>query len=563
MKVEPTKAQRRIRDTQSLGLLVEAPAGCGKSEALALRVQGLLRRGAAPGARRILVATFSNRARDNIKERLRTYLTPAELREKATVVNFHGLSARLYRAHAGAIGLDPEWTMPENDWVKEQAQRMNLKFGQISAIENVFQGIKQEAIDDEEVLRRVREAGNPDALEIEVDRQSERQLTYDDLPRLAELILESEEVADLYRNHFAAVLVDEFQDLTPQQLRIVNRIGYGRTTYAGDLAQGIYGFTGAKPEKVLAKIKAEVDDVVVELSESHRSTPAVLAAVNALTPLTLGTPLICAAPATWPSGGLAAEVHHETDVKEAAWVVKLAKAILSNAPNHRLGVISRTGPRRNEVDAAFAAQADLEFHRWDDGVLDTDTARRVKTLLASLDGADVIAAKDPIEFLRDYSNFASIQDPADRKALADALSWLLELLLDGASPAEIAKRVRVGDNSTLLTKPGVHLLSGHVGKGQQFDWVVVIGTEQDTVPFFAAKSEDELREEARVFSVMISRARHGVVLTHAAQVTAGTGRIMQREPSQFFTKRLRTTLTDRAGLIAWIKAADWSAIAAR
>ncbi|MDU3273348.1 MAG: UvrD-helicase domain-containing protein, partial [Cutibacterium sp.] len=40
-------------------------------------------------------------------------------------------------------------------------------------------------------------------------------------------------VADLYREHFGALIVDEFQDLTPQQLRIVNRIGYRRTTYAG------------------------------------------------------------------------------------------------------------------------------------------------------------------------------------------------------------------------------------------------------------------------------------------------------------------------------------------
>src|SRR5690606_662095 len=99
-----------------LGMLVTAPAGCGKSEALALRVQGMIRRGVAVGARRILVATFSNRAKDNIRERLRAYLAPTEMRDKVTVVNFHGLSARIYKSHAGSIGLDPEWTLPENNW---------------------------------------------------------------------------------------------------------------------------------------------------------------------------------------------------------------------------------------------------------------------------------------------------------------------------------------------------------------------------------------------------------------------------------------------------------------
>jgi DNA helicase-2/ATP-dependent DNA helicase PcrA len=562
VKVEPTAAQIEIRDSEDLGMLVVAPAGCGKSEALALRVQGMLRRGVAPGAQRILVATFSNRAKDNIRERLRAYLTPAELRDKVTLINFHGLSSRLYKAHAGAIGLDPEWTLPENDWVKEQGQRAGLNFGQNAAVDKLLQRIKQEPVDDAEVLRLVEENGNRDAIDIEQLRVKEKQLTYDDLPRMAELILESDEVAELYRAHFAAVVVDEFQDLTPQQLRIISRIGTGRTTYAGDLAQGIYGFTGAKPEEVYAKITGEVGQVF-ELTESHRSSPAVLDAVNALTPLTLGRPLTCAAPDTWPSGGVAAKVAHQTAEAEATWIVSLAKAILSRAPGQRVGVISRITSRRRFADAAFAAETELEVHRWDDGVLDTETARRVKAILASVDVSSVLDASDSIEFLRNFGQFHEVQDPSDRLALADALSWVLELLTQGLTATQISKRIRVGDNSTLLTRPGVHLLSGHAGKGQQFDWVVVIGVEEGNVPFFEAKTPEALIEEARVLSVMMSRARHGVVLTYAREVPALSGRVFTKDPSQFLTKELRAQLTDAAGLIAWFDAADWNAVAAR
>ncbi|HEX4402807.1 MAG TPA: ATP-dependent helicase [Galbitalea sp.] len=562
MTVEPTAAQLQIRNSSASGLLVVAPAGCGKSEALALRVQGMLRRGVAPGAQRILVATFSNRAKDNIRERLRTYLTPAELRDKVTVINFHGLSARLYKSHAGAIGLDPEWTLPENDWVREQCQRMGLQWGQISAVERPLQRIKQAAVDDAEVMRALEVVGNTDAIGVEQLRVASQQLTYDDLPRLAELILEREEVAELYRAHFAAVVVDEFQDLTPQQLRIINRIGAGRTTYAGDLAQGIYGFTGARPLEVDAQIRAEVSEVV-ELNESHRSSPAVLSAVNALVPLTLGTELTCAAPETWPSGGLAAEVGLVTATDEAAWIVQFAQAVLSRAPGQRIGVISRIGSRRRFVDAAFVAQEGIDVHRWDDGVLDTETARRVRAVLSALDAAAVAAATDPIEFLREFASFDQLQDPADRIALADALSWVLDLLNQGIAPAAISKRVRVGDNSTLLTKPGVHLLSGHAGKGQQFDWVVVVGTEDGVVPFFDATSEEALLEEVRVMSVMMSRARHGLVLTHASSVEATTGRVFQRQPSRYFTPELRATLTDANGIVAWFDAADWTAVPGR
>jgi DNA helicase-2/ATP-dependent DNA helicase PcrA len=543
-------------------MLVVAPAGCGKSEALALRVQGMLNRGVASGARRILVATFSNRAKDNIRERLRRYLTAAELRDKVTVINFHGLSSRLYRSHASAIGLDAEWTLPENDWVREQCQRDGLGYRQIARIDEVLQRIKQEAADDTEVLRRVETVGNQYALAIEKRRQQHRQLTYDDLPRLAELILASDGVAELYRAHFAAVIVDEFQDLTPQQLRIIQRVGAGRTTYAGDLAQGIYGFAGARPQEVYDRISEEAGRAI-ELTESHRSSPAVLAAVNALVPLTGGTVLTCAAPGTWPSGGIAAQVEFQTAHDEAVWAVKFAKAILALAPSQRIGVISRIGSRRRFVDDAFDAESDLEVHRWDDGVLDTDTARRVRSVLAGIDARAVLTAGDSIEFLRDFAEFRQVQDPADRAALADALGWVLELLAQGLTTAEIAKRIRVGDHSTLLSKSGVHLLTGHAGKGQQFDWVVVIGLEDGHIPFFAADTEEALLEEARVLSVMMSRARHGLVLTHAHMVPALDGRVFHKEASRFLSEGLSATLADAPVLVEWFKAASWSEIVAR
>lgn len=562
MKIEPTPAQLTIRDSEQAGMLIVAPAGCGKSEALGLRVQGMLRRGIAPGARRILVATFSNRAKDNIRERLRSYLAPAELRDKVTVVNFHGLSARIYRAHASAIGLDPEWTLPASDWIKEQCQRAGLNYGQSASVNTILQRVKQEAIDDAEVLRRLEAIGNDTACEIEKLRVKAKQITYDDLPRLAELILARDDVADLYSVHFAAVVVDEFQDLTPQQLRIVTRIGTGRTTYAGDVAQGIYGFTGAKPEEIHERITAEVTEVI-ELTESHRASPAVLAAVNALVPLTKGTPITSAAPDSWPSGGVAALVGHQTAADEAAWVAKFAKATLSHASSQRIGVISRTASRRRFVDAALAAEPALEIHRWDDGVLDTETARRIRSVLAGMDAHAVLASDDSIEFLRDFAEFHQIQDPADRLAFADALGWVLEMLTLGMAASEIAKRIRVGDDTTLLTRPGVHLLSGHAGKGQQFDWVVAIGLEDGNVPFFEAKTDEAILEEARVLAVMMSRARHGLVLTHASHVPALSGSIFAKTPSRFLTTELRAKLTDADGLVQWFEAAPWTEIAAR
>lgn len=559
--VSPTLKQLEIRDAEALNLLVVAPAGCGKTEALALRIQGLLQRGVVVAPRKILVTTFSNRARDNIKERLRSYLPPVVMRERVSVVNFHGLAARLIRAHANVIGLSTELILPENDWIGDQIRQRNTPWNDRGPIQNALRETKQQPLDDAAVEAELARLGNPTALELERLRKAEGRLTYDDLPRLAELILSHEAVADLYATHFGAVVVDEFQDLTPQQLRIVNHIGHKRTTYGGDLAQGIYGFAGAQPLEVDQVIRSECTSVI-EFSESHRSSPAVLGMVNALIPLTSGQTLTAADAGSWPSGGLAGSVVHQSAGLEADWVVKLARAILARAPGQRIGVLARTAPRRRFVDAAVAA-TDIPHFRWDDGILDTDTAKLVKAMLARFDPLAYTKADDKVAFLRDAADYELITDVDVRKNTADALGWVQDLLLGAVSPQDIRARIKIGDSSTLITSAGVHLLSGHVGKGQQFDWVVVVGVEEDFIPFSMATTPEKIAEEARVLSVMISRARHGVILSRATSVPTNGGYPKSRNASRFLQSIATANPIDASGIVDWFNTANWHEIARR
>lgn len=559
--INPTSKQLEIRNKQALDLLVIAPAGCGKTEALALRVQGLLERSSLAVHQKILVATFSNRARDNIRERLGSYLPPQVMRDRVTVANFHGLAARLIRAHANVLGLSDDLILPDNDWVGEQLRKRNTPWNEQGDIKNALREVKQQPLDDAAVESELERSGNTAALEIERLRKEEGRLTYDDLPRLAELILAHESVADLYSAHFGAVIVDEYQDLTPQQLRIVNRIGYKRTTYGGDLAQGIYSFAGARPIAVDRAIHAECT-TVIEFSESHRSSPAVLNTINTLSPLTLGKELTAANPSSWPSGGLTASVVHPSATMEADWIVKVSRAILARAPKHRIGVLARTAPRRRFVDSAFSS-SDVSHYRWDDGVLDTDTAKHIKSMLTRLDLVSYSAAEDKTAFLRDIANFESIIDVDMRKSMVDALDWVQDLLSGGVDPDAIRTRIKVGDSSTLITSAGVHLLSGHVGKGQQFDWVIVTGLEEDFIPFSQATTDDEIVEEARILSVMISRARHGVILSRSNSVPTNTGYPKNRVPSRFLKLIAAANPLSAQGAIDWFREADWASIGAR
>ena len=556
--ITPTPKQRQIRDLPNQELLVVAPAGCGKTEALAIRVQGLLERGEVLAPRKILVVTFSLRARDNIRERLQSYVSPAALRERVTIANFHGFSARVYRAHANVIRADPDLLLPDSDWVGEEIRRRNLGWDEKGVIESILRDVKQTPSTDDEVLTELTRRGNRNAIAIERERIRQRRLTYDDLPRTAELILANEAVADLYRSHFGAVIVDEYQDLTPQQLRIVAAVGHGRTTFAGDLAQGIYGFAGAMPEAVDTRIRSACSSVV-ELTESHRSAPAVLQLTNALAPLTGGVPLTSAEPATWPGGGLGGIVTMSSATAEAVWITQVAAAIHAHAPQQRIGVLTRTGPRRRFIDEAVAA-SDVPAMRWDDPLVDADTARAVRALLLHIDAANFGEAEDKVEYLRTAADFDSLVDVDARKNLSEAIAWVHDLLAQGVPREEVRRRVRIGDATQLLAAPGVHLLTGHVGKGQQFDWVFVAGLEEGVLPDFRS---DDSAEEARVLSVMISRARHGVILSHAATVPTAAG---------YEKRRLRSSLLDLldpvapknlAGVIEWFRGADWGSIVNR
>lgn len=562
-----TPKQAQVRDHAGLSLLIIAPAGCGKTETLALRVRGLLDQQAVKTSQRILVATFTKRARDNMHDRLSHYLTPREMREAVTVCNFHGLFARIIQAHSNVIGLDPtRLTMPQHDWVDERCRALKLK-GLTNDVKSDISSVKRRALNDEQVIAELQGSGNQYASMIEEQRQAESRLTYDDLPRLAELILANDEVAALYQRHFGAIIVDEFQDLTPQQLRIVQRIGYKKTTYAGDLAQGIYAFAGAQPEYVKRELETECSETI-EFAESFRSSPAVLTAVNSLNSLTGGQTLTAANPDSWPSGGLAGILRFNNAHEEACYITQLCQGILSyeRAPRQRIGISARIKRRRQFVDEAFTGSG-LPYCIWDNGVLDKSVAQKIRSMLRGISLSEFHSADNQLAFLRQAVSFDNEQDPDERTALSTAIDWCFDLLDKNVDPDTIQGRIQIGDNESLITRSGVHLLTGHAGKGQQFDWMVVVGLEEDYLPSYQAIQAGDnsamMDEEARTLAVMLSRARHGVLVTSSDIVPDDYDSKRRKQQSRFLANLFPAMKRDRQQIHDWLTDADWKAIAKR
>jgi DNA helicase-2/ATP-dependent DNA helicase PcrA len=525
-------------------LLVIAPPGCGKTELLALRAQFLIPT-LGPG-QRILALTFSNKAKANLNARLVKVLGAERKRRYVTVHNFHGHAAEIVRSHGRALAIAPDFPMPDKHTQDTATEPYLEGLGEREAhemrrrIDDELREAKQGPYDDTQVIARLVRNADERTLDIERERQRNGQIFYDDLLRHAQRLLRVEQVARLYRTHYGAVLVDEFQDLSPQQLDIALRSCDTSRSFVGDPLQGIYSWTGARPvqvERVLRRISGEPRS----LGLSYRSSPRVLNLLGVVSRQLGGQALQSHEPARWFEGGITAGVALRSGVDEARFIRETCDAILARQPSATIGVICRSGWRRKPIDAHFAA-AGTPCTRWDLAVDDARIIDIINDGVARLGGApdlDVLKA----------DLFASVEptDVDTTSDLIEALDQLGELAGQAGSVAAALAQLRIRENSDEPIGPGVHLLNAHTGKGQQFDWVFIPGFEKGNMPSFLARTQAQRDEEHRVLLVMISRARHGVVITRAQTLISKAGNPYDPDPSPWALS-LRPALTNVTAL---------------
>jgi DNA helicase-2/ATP-dependent DNA helicase PcrA len=537
-------------------ILLTASAGCGKTQALAARTAQLVAEGHVQPHQRILAASFSKKARDNLRTRLSKQLSVRQM-GLVTVQNLHGVATRVLLAHGRMLGLDmAELTLPTKPLNRRLRQAAGVTWANGDAVDEILWSSKGNCQSDDEVLAVVEASGNPIALKYELLLRGENAVDYDDLLRHAGRLLQLEQVAFGYRQHFAAVVIDEVQDLSMCQLRMVQQLGADRVTYAGDPAQGIYSFTGADPDAVFADVSARCAESFV-LTRSFRSSPDVLRAVNALVALQGAPSLRCAKPSGWgPSAGFQTR-EYSTLAKEADDVVSYATSLLSSAdipvpdagaaaaattgiaagPAVSVGILARVGPRLRVIRAVLDAQ-DVQYTDWSAPLGDAHVLAQLREHAAaavSLAGSGSLAASDALEQL--CSDVLAADDVDGRSAVTEACDALREIIaLEGVSLKAALKRCRVPNPLAAPVGPGLHLLNAHVGKGQEFDHVVAVGLEDGILPDFRAKDDAAaMAEELRALTVMVSRARASLLVTRSADVPApGKNSSWLRDPSPWW-----------------------------
>ena len=505
--------------------LIIAPPGCGKTELLARRAGVCVERGILPKGRKILALTFTNKARDNLASRMTEHVG-ASFRRHVAVINFHGLGLHLYRRHRYVLD-DPVRELLPDDRVLRSLERkafeeFSVPRGGEQDVRLAIREAKAGPFSDIEVIARLERSGSAAALWYERRLQSESRMDHDDVLRFGLRIIQNDGVAAVYSERYAYVLIDEAQDLTCVQYDMVEPIGHDCTVFAGDRAQGIYTFAGADPDWVFARIH-DRNPLRVQLDKSYRSSPEVLAIVSAVA-AELGSPeLTSAVPQRWVGRGRTRLATFDDQVGEAAWLIQeitawREKALTEQPPRQiAIGVLTRMKPGgRRDVFLDCARTAGLDVETWDHPLHRPEVVR----LLGRHLDAVLMTVADPARQVEElHSRCLSEVQPENASTLID-LRDAADELLDSIRHEDLRtliERIRIGSDTDVPVGPGIHVLTGHAGKGQGFDVVVVLGFEEGQIPSFFVKglpdSDPGVREELALLHVMTSRAKEELVFT--------------------------------------------------
>ena len=293
--------QRSAVATSEGPLLILAGAGTGKTKTIVHRIAHLIE-GAEVPPHRIAAVTFTNRAADEMRERVQSYV--GEAARAVTLSTFHSLGVRIIREHYAKLGLPRRFAVygssdqlaalrtatsevhiddnrfdlkrvlaQISDW---KSKKLSPKQARDLVVDEITSGTRQ---DDYAIL-----CADAYPKYEEVLRASGA-VDYDDLLLLPVQLLErDEEVRRAVWKRWHYVMIDEYQDTNAVQLELARLLAGQRRNLCvvGDDDQSIYAFRGADVGNILEFERHFPGAKVIRLEQNYRSTKRILAAANAV-----------------------------------------------------------------------------------------------------------------------------------------------------------------------------------------------------------------------------------------------------------------------------------------
>ncbi len=278
--------------------LVIAGAGSGKTRVLTYKIAWLLQNGYAPY--RILALTFTNKSAREMKSRIAD-LVGSDLARNLWMGTFHSVFAKILRLEAQHLGLSSSFsiydTADSRSCLRALIKEMKLddKVYKVNYVQYRISGAKNNLLLPQAYAQAasVQEADRYNNMPLIKDiyaRYMSRckqagALDFDDILLYTNILFRDHpEVLDKYRERFAYILVDEYQDTNASQSLIVNKLAeeHRKICVVGDDAQSIYSFRGARIENILGFKTVFPGYKLFKLEQNYRSTQRIVDVANSL-----------------------------------------------------------------------------------------------------------------------------------------------------------------------------------------------------------------------------------------------------------------------------------------
>ena len=543
--------QRAVATAVRGPVCVIAGAGTGKTRAITHRLAYAVDIGVIE-PQKVLALTFTARAAGEMRTRLRALGVP-------------GISARTF--HAAALrqlmyfwpevlgGRFPQLLTTKTGFITEAINRAGVTAVKNNSILRDLAGEiewskvigfapdeYQRASDDysRQVLSGGQRVNSGDIAKIyeayESLKRQERAIDFEDVLLLTVGMLEEDrDVRDRVRDQYRYFTVDEYQDVSPLQQRLLDLWVGSRKDICvvGDPAQTIYSFAGATPAFLLNFTNRYPDAEVIRLNRGYRSSPEIINTANAILRGALQSHELTSQNS---HGERPAIILAESSKSEIENVVhEIQKALSSGAIPHEIAVLARTNSQIDDMEQSLneagienqVRNAERFFNRTE--VRDLMKVVRNASVLSGSSGDRSQGAATAAQGDW-YADLKSALQPFGNSEYVRAFLQLgRELVQEGVTSLrgylrELEDRAEQNNPPTL---PGVVLSTLHAAKGLEWERVYLIGVSEGLLPFGVTKSApaisaressrdstNTIEEERRLFYVGITRAKSSLTVSY-------------------------------------------------
>ncbi|MFB7501870.1 ATP-dependent DNA helicase UvrD2 [Streptomyces sp. NPDC056161] len=554
--------QREVATALHGPVCVLAGAGTGKTRAITHRIAYGVRAGILQPST-VLAVTFTNRAAGEMRGRLRQLGA-----QGVQARTFHSAALRQLqffwpKAIGGAM---PRLVDRKIQLVADAAAacRIRLDRGELRDVTAEIEWSKVTQTIPGDYPLAVVKAGREtprDAAEIaqiysvyEDLKRDRSVIDFEDVLLLTVAILQDRhDVAEQVRAQYQHFVVDEYQDVSPLQQRLLELWLGTRDSLCvvGDASQTIYSFTGATPDHLLDFRVRHPGATVVKLVRDYRSTPQVVHLANGLLAQAHGRAAdhrleLVSQRTAGPEPVYTEYVDEPTEAEGAAR--RIRELIDGGVPAAEIAILFRTNSQSETYEQALADAGVPYQLRGAERFFDRPEVRKAGIALrgAARFGGNDALLDDVVDLPSQVRAVLSVdgwttEPPAGSGAVRERWESLAALVGLAHDFAAARKGATLGDFVAELderanaqhapTVQGVTLASLHSAKGLEWDVVFLVGVAEGMMPISYAKTDEQVEEERRLLYVGVTRARERLHVSWSLARSPG-GR-PSRRPSRF------------------------------